>query len=97
MTQFYVYIMASRSRVLYVGVTNDLLRRVAEHKEGELPGFTRRYHVTQLVYYEATFDIQAAIAREKQIKGWSRARKIELIEIINPEWRDVADDLADSG
>jgi putative endonuclease len=95
MRQFSVYIMASRYRVLYVGVTNDLVRRVTEHKDGKIPGFTQRYRVTRLVYYETTSDVRAAIEREKQIKGWLRSRKIELIESVNPEWRDLAVDLVD--
>lgn len=75
MRTFYVYIMASRSRVLYVGVTNDTARRVTEHKQGSVPGFTTRYRVTRLVYFEQFADIRDAIAREKKIKGWVRTRK----------------------
>ena len=85
-----VYIMASRSRVLYVGVTNDIVRRVDEHRRGLIPGFTRKYHITRLVYFERFTDIRAAIAREKEIKGWVRARKIRLIEERNPTWEDLA-------
>jgi len=85
-----VYILASRSRVLYTGVTNDLARRVQEHKQGLIPGFTQQYRVTRLVYFEQFGDIPAAIAREKQIKGWVRARKLELIEARNPTWDDLA-------
>jgi putative endonuclease len=87
---YYVYIMASASRVLYIGVTDDLLRRVMEHKQMRVPGFTARYRVTELVYFEAFGDIRIAIAREKQIKGWLRGRKIALIESLNPHWRDLA-------
>ena len=79
-TTYHVYIMASASRVLYIGVTGDLLRRVLEHKQKRIPGFTARYRATELVYFEAFGDIRVAIAREKQIKGWLRARKIALIE-----------------
>jgi len=86
---FFVYIMASRSRVLYVGVTRDLDRRVFEHRLGCRPGFTKRFCVTRLVYFESTPDVRSAIAREKQIKGWSRSRKLELINSTNPEWRDL--------
>src|SRR6266480_655613 len=86
-----VYILASRSRVLYTGVTNDLARRVKEHREGLIPGFAQQYRVTRLVYFEQFGDIRAAIAREKQIKGWVRARKIELIEARNPTWADLAE------
>ena len=74
MRQYYVYIMASRSRTLYTGVTNDLNRRVWEHKHGTIPGFTKRYRVNRLVHFESTSNVSAAIAREKQIKGWSRAK-----------------------
>lgn len=90
---YHVYIMASASRVLYVGVTNDLLRRVSEHKQRNVPGFTARYRVTELVYFEAFGDVRVAIAREKQIKGWLRVRKIALIEAFNPRWKDLSADL----
>ena len=85
-----VYIMASRSRVLYAGVTNDIVRRMDEHKRGLIPGFTRKYHVTRLVYFERFTEVRAAIAREKEIKGWVRARKIRLIEEHNSTWEDLA-------
>jgi putative endonuclease len=90
MGTFYVYIMASRSRVLYAGVTNDLARRVHEHKQGLVPGFTTRYRVTRLVYLEEFADIRDAIAREKEIKGWARSRKTRLIENRNPTWEDLS-------
>ena len=90
MCRCYVYILASRSRVLYTGITNDLRRRVAQHKAGELPGFTRKNRVSKLVYFEATSDVRVAIAREKQIKGWLRDRKVALIETANPEWEDLS-------
>ena len=93
MKTYYVYIMASASRVLYIGVTCDFLRRVMEHKEMRIPGFTARYRVAELVYFEAFGDIRIAIAREKHLKGWLRARKIALIESFNPHWRDLAEDL----
>jgi putative endonuclease len=89
--QYYVYIMASRSRTLYTGVTNDIERRVYEHKQKLANGFTKKYNVTRLVYFEATDDIRSAIEREKQIKGWLRSRKIALVESVNPEWIDLAD------
>jgi putative endonuclease len=92
MRQFCVYIMASRSRVLYTGVTNNIRARVQQHKTKLVPGFTSRYDVTRLVYAEQTDDVRAAIGREKQIKGWLRAKKIALIESENPEWRDLSDD-----
>jgi putative endonuclease len=90
--QYYVYIMTNRSRTLYTGVTNDLRRRVQEHKRKLVPGFTQRYNITQLVYYEETQDVRAAITREKQIKGWLRMKKVALIESLNPEWRDLSDE-----
>ena len=94
MSQYYVYIMASRSGVLYTGVTSNLSKRVGEHKEGQIPGFTRRYKVTHLVYYESMHDVNAAIAREKQIKRWRREKKVSLIETINRAWNDLAREIA---
>ena len=91
MRQYHVYIMASLSRTLYVGVTNDLARRAFQHRTKVVPGFTSKYNVTRLVYAEESGDVREAIAREKQIKGWRRERKIELIESVNPEWDDLAD------
>ena len=89
----FVYIMAgSRNGTLYTGVTSDLHRRVAEHKSGILPGFTDRYKVHRLVYYEVHGDIREAIAVEKRIKAWKRAWKVRLIEKINPKWRDLSED-----
>ncbi len=88
---YWVYILASRSRVLYTGVTNDLARRVKEHRAGLTPSFSQRYRVTRLVYFEQFGYIRNAIAREKQIKGWVRARKLELIEARNPTWADLAE------
>jgi putative endonuclease len=89
--QYYVYIMASRSRALYTGVTNDLVKRVFEHKNKLIKGFTKKYNVINLVYYEVADDAQAAIQREKQVKGWLRKKKIALIEAMNPEWKDLSD------
>jgi putative endonuclease len=86
-----VYILTNLSRTLYTGVTNDLVRRIYEHKQKIVPGFTQKYNVNQLVFYEETGDVNAAIAREKQIKGWTRAKKIALIESMNPEWKDLSD------
>ncbi len=91
MKQYYVYIMTNKSRTLYTGVTNDLQRRVYEHKHKLVPGFTSRYNIIQLVYFEATQDVRAAIAREKQIKGRLRVKKIALIESANPCWQDLSD------
>ena len=89
---YYVYIMSSRSKTLYIGVTNDLERRVYEHKNGLILGFTKRYKVNRLVFFEETSDIHEAITREKQLKGWLRQRKIDLIEASNPTWRDLAEE-----
>ncbi len=88
--QYYLYIMASKSRTLYIGVTNNLERRVHEHKQKLIEGFTKKYNVTQLVYFENTTDVREAIAREKQIKGWLRAKKVELIESVNLRWQDLS-------
>ncbi|HET7153062.1 MAG TPA: GIY-YIG nuclease family protein [Candidatus Kapabacteria bacterium] len=91
MKNYYVYILASkRNGTLYIGVTNDIQRRVAEHKAGTVEGFTKRYGVHILVYCECCTDIRDALAREKQLKKWNRAWKIELIEKDNPEWRDLS-------
>ena len=92
MRDYYIYIMANESRMLYTGVTNHLIRRVSEHKHKLVSGFTKRYNMTRLVYYEMTDDIQAAIAREKRIKGWTHRRKMALIHTLNPELRDLSDD-----
>jgi putative endonuclease len=87
---YWVYILASRRNgTLYIGVTNDVVRRVQEHREGLVPGFTRRYRVTLLVYMELHHDINSAILREKRIKRWQRKWKLELIEEHNPQWRDL--------
>jgi putative endonuclease len=88
--QFYVYIMTNKSRTLYTGVTNDLERRVYEHKQKLVAGFTAKYNIDRLFYYEPTEDVNAAISREKQIKGWLRAKKTALIESMNPEWTDLS-------
>ena len=94
MKDYFVYILASgRNGTLYIGVTNDLCRRAGEHKAKAVPGFTKRYGVDILVWYEIHSDINAAIAREKQIKGWNRAWKVRLIEKTNPVWNDLAKSL----
>ena len=90
MRQYYVYIMTNRSKTLYTGVTNDIERRMYEHKQKLVDGFTKRYNLTMLVYYEITDDVRSAIRREKQIKGWLRSKKITLIESMNPLWRDLS-------
>ena len=92
MKTYYVYMMTNRSRTLYTGVTNDLKRRVYEHKHKLVPGFTSKYNITRLVYFEETTDVKTAIAREKQIKGWLRAKKIALIKSVNPDWQDLSAD-----
>jgi len=89
--QYYVYVMTNRSGTLYIGVTNDLVRRVHEHKTKSIEGFTSKYNLTQLVYYEAGADIREAIAREKQLKGWRRSKKLALINSSNPKWIDLGD------
>jgi len=90
--QYYVYIMTNPTRtVLYTGVTNDLRIRVFQHKEKLFPGFTGRYNINKLVFYEVTPDVRSAIEREKQIKGGSRAKKIALVEQMNPDWSDLSD------
>ena len=90
MRTYYVYIMASRNGVLYIGMTNNLMRRVREHKEMAKESFTARYNVTKLVYYESTNSVHIAIQREKQLKGWLRAKKIALIRSANPQWHDLS-------
>jgi len=89
---FFVYIMTNRSRTLYVGVTNNLERRLYEHKQKLVPGFTVRYRIDRLVFFEATPNVRSAIEREKQIKSWRRSKKIALIERGNPLWEDLSGD-----
>lgn len=92
--QYYIYIMTDKSNtVLYTGVTKDLKRRVFEHKEKLIDGFTKRYNIIKLVYYEIFRDIESAILREKQIKGGSRAKKITLVNSMNSAWKDLYEDL----
>ncbi|WP_342349661.1 GIY-YIG nuclease family protein [uncultured Nitrospira sp.] len=91
MKQYYVCIMTNQSGTLYTGVTNDLARRIYEHKEGQGGQFTSKYRITKLLYFEETRDIHAALSREKQIKGWTRAKKLELIATDNPEWKDLSE------
>ncbi len=92
MRQYFVYIMTNKSGTLYVGVTNNLERRISEHKNSLVEGFTKKYKINRLIYYEETNDVLAAITREKQIKGWRRDKKIALIESANPEWKDLSED-----
>ncbi len=91
MEQYYVYIMSSLSGTLYTGRTNDLKRRVYQHKHKLIEGFTSKYDVTRLVHYEATDSVQAALAREKEIKAWRRNKKTDLIKLSNPTWQDLSD------
>jgi len=91
MADYYVYMMCSPNhRALYIGVTNDLMCRVYQHKAKEIEGFTKKYNITKLVYFEQTINIEAAILREKQLKGWLRSRKNELINSFNPDWKDLS-------
>ena len=87
---YWVYIMTNRSGTLYVGMTNDLMRRVHEHRQGQIPGFTSRYNITWLIHAESTSNVADAIAREKEIKGWRREKKLALITESNPDWLDLA-------
>ena len=91
MNEYYTYIMASKTGVLYIGMTNDLERRVAEHKSGAIPGFSQKYKTTRLVWFESFTDVNEAIEAEKRVKGWVRRKKIALIEETNPTWRDLAE------
>lgn len=92
--QYYVYIMTNKNNtVLYTGITSDLKKRIYEHKEKLVEGFTKRYNISKMVYYELSGDVDSAIAREKQIKGGSREKKIELINGMNRNWRDLYDDI----
>jgi putative endonuclease len=91
--QYYVYILFNASRTLYVGMTNDLIRRVGEHRAGKVPGFTAKYGIKQLAHYEIYPTALGAIEREKQIKGWTRAKKLALIEQTNPQWEDLSNSL----
>jgi putative endonuclease len=88
--QYFIYIMSSRSSTLYIGSVHNLLKRVLDHKEKIVDGFTKRYSINRLVFYEACETSDAAINSEKQLKGWTRAKKIALIESVNPEWKDLS-------
>ena len=92
MHTYYVYIMSSETGTLYIGMTNELRRRVHQHKHKVVDSFTGKYDVNRLVYFETYGDVLQAIAREKQIKGWTRRKKLALIESQNPTWRDLSDD-----
>jgi len=88
--EFYVYIMTNISKTLYIGVTNDLLRRISEHKNGLHKGFTKTYKINILVYYEIYPYVLEAIQREKSLKHWTRKKKLQLIESVNPHWEDLS-------
>ena len=88
---YYVYILSSLTGTLYTGITNSLYNRTLQHKGKETPGFTSKYDVDRLVYYEVFTNVRAAIRREKEIKGWTRKKKIALIESVNPKWQDLAE------
>ena len=92
MKSYYVYIMASKRLVLYIGVTNDLQRRIYEHKNGIFEGFTKQYNVDRLIYFELFGNIEDAITREKQLKNWSREKKLWLIKMQNPELKEIVFD-----
>ena len=92
MQEYFVYVLTNwNNKVMYIGVTNDLQRRMYEHKNELVDGFTREYHIHKLVYFEHATDIRAAIAREKQLKGWLRAKKNALVETMNPQWKDLCE------
>ena len=89
--QYFVYIMSSNSGTLYIGMTNSIFRRALQHKSGQIEGFSSNYHRSRLVHYESFDDVRRAIGREKELKGWTRAKKIALIESRNPRWADLAE------
>ena len=94
---YYVYMMTNRSGTLYIGVTNNLERRIHEHKTGEVKGFTSRYNLNRLVFWEETGDVMSALEREKPLKGWVRRRKVALIQSQNPRWLDLSESLFPEG
>ena len=94
--RYYVYILASLSGTLYIGITSNLEKRMFDHKEGLIEGFTKKYEVHRVVYFESYDDVRTAINREKQLKRWRREKKVALIERINPSWRDLARDWYES-
>jgi putative endonuclease len=91
MKEYYVYILSNKRGALYTGVTNDLEQRVYQRKNKLIEGFTKRYNITELVYFESSDDVAVAIAREKQIKGLLRSKRVELIKSLNPQWRDLSE------
>ena len=97
MSTFYVYILMNHSRMLYVGMTDEVKRRLHEHRTKKFDGYTARFNINQIVYYEPIPYLNMAIAREKQLKGWSRSKKVTLIESVNPHWDDLSDHWGDRG
>ncbi len=95
MKEYFVYIMTNRSKTLYTGMTSNLPRRVYEHKSKLIEGFTKKYNINKLVWFDKTNDVISAIEKEKQIKGWTRKKKINLIESMNPAWRDMSNEFFD--
>ncbi len=95
MNKYYVYILSSRNKVLYVGMTENLSRRIYEHKLGLIDGFTKKYNVNRLVYYESHPTLESAVKREKQLKNWHRQWKINLIESVNKDWKDLYSEISD--
>ena len=91
MNEYFVYIMTNASRTLYTGMTNDLERRVSEHKSKSISGFTRKYNITMLVWFDTFTDVNEAIEAEKRIKGWNRSKKLKLVEEANPQWLDLSE------
>ncbi|MGO9824480.1 MAG: GIY-YIG nuclease family protein [Terriglobales bacterium] len=94
--RYYVYIMASRSLTLYTGVSGDIYHRALQHKAGEVEGFTKQYHINRLLYYETFKYVNNAIAREKQVKAWTRAKRLALIKTMHPTWQDLAEGWGES-
>ena len=95
MNQYYIYIMTNKSGTLYVGMTNDIKKRVYEHKNKLIAGFTKKYNINRLIYFETFSDVYSAITREKTIKGWLRKKKIDLVNSTNPYWNDLSSDWYD--
>ena len=93
MKSYFVYILANNGKMLYAGITSNLEKRIYEHKHHLINGYTKRYNINKLVYFEETNDVNVALEREKQVKGWLRKKKIALIESVNPEWQDLAETL----
>lgn len=91
MHQYYVYIMSSQIGMLYIGITNDLIRRVFQHKNKQVEGFTKKHNITRLIYYEETNDVNAALSREKQLKSWNRSKKLALIHKVNSTFQDLSE------